>query len=181
MERRNFRRGESGWPGCRADGSGEADAGGQERCVPRAKREAGTASKREGTAEVREQAEGCALPVCACLLLILKVIDSGDMISLLSPSFSLSEEKNQGEEVGRGRGMWDYKMLLGTLIPFIPFPTQKWKRHPSPSKWQAPSSLGNWAGEWEEEAAAEPSGRMRLWSLKLLPTSYRKDEDPQST
>lgn len=104
MERRNFRRGESGWPGCRADGGGEADAGGQERCVPRAKRGAGTASKREGTAEVRVQAEGCALPVCACLLLILKVIDSGDMISLLSPSFSLSEEKNQGEEVGRGRG-----------------------------------------------------------------------------
>lgn len=99
VERRNCRRGESGWPGCWADSGGEADAGGQEKCIPRAKREAGTASKREGTAEVREQAEGCALPVCACLLLVLKVIERfWGMISLLSPSFSLSEEKkNQGE------------------------------------------------------------------------------------
>lgn len=87
MKSRNFRRGESGWPGCRAVGGGEADAGGQEKCVPRAKREAGTASKREGTAEVREQAEGCALPVCACLLLVLKVIEKFWGHGLLSIPF----------------------------------------------------------------------------------------------
>lgn len=94
---------ESGW----ADSSGEAEAGTREKSIPTAKREAGTASEREGTAEVPEQAEGCALPVCACLLLFLKVIEKfwGMFSSLISlPSFSLSEEKSQAEEMGRGRG-----------------------------------------------------------------------------
>lgn len=93
---------ENGW----ADSSGEAEAGTREKCIPTAKREAGTAREREGTAEVREQAEGCALPVCACLLLFLKVIEKfwGMFSSLISlPSFSLSE-KSQAEEMGRGRG-----------------------------------------------------------------------------
>lgn len=107
VERRNFKRRESGWRGCWADSGGEAEAGTLEKCIPTAKREAGTAREREGIAEVRELAEGCALPICACLLLFLKVIEKfwGMFSSLISlPSFSLSEEKSQAEKTGRGRG-----------------------------------------------------------------------------